>query len=263
MAIAAIAISLTFILHEGIHAITCTLHDGRLCEFSTYRVVCDPQTAQELKLISGSATIINFLLSIFLWILLDRTRKMEPKIRFFLWVLMLMNWVVGVINIISAGVLDEGDLAIVIDGWRPSWLWHTLMTVIGLFLYLLFCWLTLKTFCKMIVGSIKEKVYTARKISLLSYVTYFLIVFPSSYINSIDTRSSTVIDTYLLGVFGLFPQFWIMPWLQKGISEKTRGKTLEIKRDWWWIVSAVIVVFIFFFLSRTTSLGCSKSGSPL
>lgn len=74
------------------------------------------------------------------------SRKLKPEIWFFLRFFMLANGITGAFNFITAGLANIGDIAIVMNGWEPNWLWRVLVAIIGYFLLTVFIWLALDAF---------------------------------------------------------------------------------------------------------------------
>ncbi len=124
MAIAAVAICLTQIVHEGLHALTCVSVRAPFEEFSALHVACRSEGALASKLVSGSASIVNLIVGLASEALLRRWRGRAPETRFFLWLFPLMNWLLGAGYWMFSGVANVGDWANVINGWEPHWLWR-------------------------------------------------------------------------------------------------------------------------------------------
>ena len=59
MAIAAISLSLTTTLHEGVHALVCIAVGGDLREYSALHVLCESPSPTHAKFVAGSASLVN------------------------------------------------------------------------------------------------------------------------------------------------------------------------------------------------------------
>ena len=66
-------------------------------------------------------------------------------------------------------------------GWEPGWLWRVLLIVAGILLFLLFIWLALQEFGKMVGGDPNEQIQRANKLFTLSYITSFLVLLGAGF----------------------------------------------------------------------------------
>ena len=252
VAIAAIAISLNVALHEGVHAFTCLSVGSHLMEYSALYVACDSPTALQGKIVDGSAPTYNLIIGVLLWIIVRNSRKQASEIWFFLWLFMLMNWLYGAGYWMFSGIANVGDMATVINGWEPIWLWRVLMTIAGSLLFIFLVWLALREFGKMVGGDADEQIRRANKLSLLSYATSFVVVLIASLFNPTGLLSLPVTAGLLATIGGLSPLLWMMQWFRAKSFVKLAKPPLEIHRKWQWFTVAIIVVFTYVFvLGRT------------
>jgi len=252
VAIAAIAISLNVAIHEGIHAITCLAVGGDLLEYSALHVSCESQTGLLSKIVSGSAPILNILFGLLIWTFLRKSRNLPSPTQYFLWLFMLMNWLNGSGYFMFSGIANVGDMAHVISGWEPAWLWRILMTIVGTLMFVFFVWLALREFGKMIGGEADEQIWRANKLGLLSYFTAFVVVLLAGLFNPNGFASLPVIAGLLAVAGGMSPLVWMMQWFRAKSFVKLDKRPLEIQRSWQLIVASGIVVFVYaFILGRT------------
>lgn len=252
VAIAAIAISLTVALHEGVHALACVAVDGRLQAYSALAVSCDAQTILQEKIVAGSAPFYNLLVGIGLWIVVRRFQKLPSETWYFLWLLMLMNLLYGSGYFMFSGIAGVGDIAVVIHGWEPGWMWRTLATLVGSLMFMFCVWLALKELGKMIGGDPSGQIGRANKLSIIAYVTSLLVVLIAGLSNPLGILSLPVTAGLLAVLGGLSPLLWMMQWFQAKMFTKRDKQPLEIHRKWQWIGAAVVVVFLYtFVLGRT------------
>jgi len=252
VAIAAIAISLNVAIHEGTHALTCLLGGGDLQEYSALHVLCGSQTVLQDKFVAGSAAIFNILFGLLIWRFVSSPREMSSSTRFFLWLFMLMNWLNGSGYFMFSGFANVGDLAEVIDGWEPAWLWRVLMTIFGTVMFLFFVWLALRELGKMIGGELDEQIGRANKLGLISYFTAFLVVLLAGLFNPYGFASLPVIAGLLAVAGGLSPLVWMMQWFRAKNFVKVEKKPLEIHRSWQLIAVAGVAVFVYAFILGKT-----------
>ena len=252
VAIAAIAISFTVAFHEGVHAITCLAVGGNLQEYSALYASCDNSTVLQVRIVAGSAPTFNLIVGTLLWIILRNLRKQTPETWLFLWLLMLMNWFYGAGYFIFSGVSNIGDWAIVIAGWKASWLWRVLMTIVGLLLYVLFVRLVFQELGRMIGGKSGELILRAKKICTLCYVTSFVVILMAGFFCPYGPLGLPVLAglTAVLGT--LSPLMWMMRWFHTKYFQKPDREPLEIHRKWHWIVTSAIAMFMYTFITGRT-----------
>jgi hypothetical protein len=252
IAIAAIAISLNVAVHEGIHGLTCLVVGSHLQEYSALYVSCDSPTAMQGKIVDGSAPTFNIIAGVLLWIIVRNSRKQTSETWFFLWLFMLMNWLYGAGYWMFSGITNVGDMATVINGWEPAWLWRVLMTIVGSLLFMFFVWLALQEFGKMVGGDPNEQIRRANKLSLLSYATAFVVTLIAGFFNPLGLLSLPVTAGLFAVIGGLSPLLWMMQWFRAKSFIKLDKQPLEIHRKWQWLAVAGVVVFIYVFvLGRT------------
>jgi hypothetical protein len=245
VAIAAIAISFNVAFHEGIHALACLAVGGPLQEYSALYEACGAATQTQAKIVAGSAPTFNLIAGLLLWIILRNSRKQASEIQFFLWLFMLMNWCYGAGYLILSGVANIGDWAVVIEGWKPSWLYRVLMAIIGTLLFMLFVRLALQEFGKMIGGEGDEQIQRANKLFIVSYITSFVVVLLAGFFCPYGLLSLPVTAGLFAVLGALSPLLWMMRWFRRESFVKLVKEPLEIQRKWQWLVSAVIVVFAY------------------
>ncbi len=246
MAIAAVAIGLTQVIHEGLHALTCTAVGAKLQEFSALHVSCQSETALQSKLVSGSASIINLIAGMISLALLRRSRHRAPELVLFLWLFMLMSWLLGTGYWLFSGVANIGDWANVIAGWEPHWLWRFVMAGAGTASYMFLVWLALHELGKIIGGDeAREQIRRAVKLGLLAYLTVFLVILLAGLFNPYGITGLPAVAAMLLALGGMFPLVWMMQWFRAKSFVKSPGAPLQIRRRWSWIVTAAIVISVY------------------
>ncbi len=255
MAIAAVAVSLTIGLHEGVHALTCVLVGGDLQELSALHVVCEAGGAQA-KLVAGSASIANLLLGVVSLAMLRGTGDERRERQFFWWLFMLTNWLYGAGYWMFSGIGNIGDWATVIAGWQPHWLWRLLMTLVGVGSYLFLVWFALHELGKIIGGEGDEQIGRAVRLGLLAYVTAAAVVLLAGLLNPYGLASVPVLAGLLAVLGGLSPLLWMMQWFRaRGFAKRAKAP-LVIRRQGAWIVAAVAALVVYgVVLGRTVYFG--------
>jgi hypothetical protein len=253
VAIASIAISVNVASHEGVHALTCLAVGSYLQEYSALYVSCDSPTVSQGKMVAGSAPLFNLLAGVLLWIILRNSRRQAPEVQFFLWLFMLMNWFYGAGYLIFSGIANVGDMAVVISGWQPTWLWRVLLTIVGTGFFMFFVRLGLREFGKMVGGGdTDEQIRRGNYLCILCYVTSLVIVLLAGFSCPHGLLSLTVTAGIFAVIGSLSPFLWMMRWFRTERFQKLVKEPLVIQRRWQWLVAAIIVVFTYvYILGRT------------
>ncbi len=249
IAIAAIAICITQIIHEGLHLLTCLAVGAELQEFSALHVMYESETELQTKLVSASASIINIIVAGITLLLLRRSRKRTRELQYFLWLFMVMNGLLGTSYWLFSGVANVGDWAYVIEGWTPHWLWRLVMAIIGLVSYTFAVWFSLHEFGKIIGGTDeKMQIRRATRLGLLSYITVFVVILLAGLFNSHGITGLPAVAALLLALGGMSPLLWMMQWFQAKMFKKIPNEPLVINRRWNWVIAAIIITIVYSFI---------------
>ena len=252
VAIAAIAISVEVAFHEGLHAVTCWATGGVLHEFSAQYVDCTSQTVVMGKIVSGIAPIVNIIVGLLIWNYLRKPRQIAPELHFFIWLFMLMNLLGGSGYFMFSGIANVGDMAAVIEGWEPAWLWRVMLTIVGTAMFTFFIWLALRLMGNMIGGEADEQIGRANKLSLLSYFTAILVAIIASIFNPLGLISLPTVTAVIAAAGSLSPLAWMMQWFRAKSFVKAEKQPLEIHRSWRIIAIAGVTVFVYAFVLGQT-----------
>lgn len=243
--IAALAISFTVALHEGIHAAACLAVGGDLQEYSALYAECDSSTALQARIVAGSAPVYNLLAGLLAWLTFRRSLNRSSATQFFLWLFMLMNWFYGAGYFAFSGITNVGDWAVVIDGWRPIWLWRVLMTIVGVLLFMFFVRQGLKEFGKVACKHADEQFHCVNRLCIMSYFTSFLVILFAGFFCPFGLTSLPVTAGLFASVGALSPFLLMMRWFRTGRFAMLAKEPLEIHRQWRWIVTSLVVVFVY------------------
>jgi hypothetical protein len=251
-AIAGLASSLNVAFHEGVHAVTCLAAGGDLQEYSALHVLCEAGSPSAEKIVAGSASIANLIAGTLLWLILRRVRTSSGRLLYFLWLLMLVNWLYGAGYWTFSGIGNIGDWAVVIDGWEPHWLWRIGMAVAGAALFMGFVWLALCEWGKLVGGGAGEQIGRSSRICLISYFASVGVVLLAGLFNPYGFFSLPVTAGLLAALGALSPLLWMMQWFKAESFAKLEKPPLEIERSWAVVGVAGAVIFVYaFILGRT------------
>jgi hypothetical protein len=249
IAIAAIAISLTQFIHEGMHALTCLVSGAELEEFSALHVSCRTVTVLQEQLVAGSASLTNLVVGLFLLTILRLSAHRSSESKLFLWLFMVLNWLLGSSYWLFSGVANIGDWAVVISGWQPVWAWRLGMALLGTGLYTYLIWLSLHELGKIIGGDeFNDQIGRAVKIGILAYITVFGVIFSAGVFNPYGLGGLPAVAGIFLALGGMSPLLWMTQWFRAESFLKISGAPLEINRQWIWFAAGAAVVFFYVFI---------------
>ncbi|HUN87796.1 MAG TPA: hypothetical protein VMU28_03335 [Terriglobales bacterium] len=126
--IAALAYVSQDVLHEGLgHGVTAWLSGAQKLTMSTVALQSDIST----RWISANGTLVNLAAAFVLWLLLLKSERYSPQLRFFFIMALAGNLFTGTGYFLFSGVLNFGDWAQVIKGLEPHWAWRVGLVVVG------------------------------------------------------------------------------------------------------------------------------------
>lgn len=246
LAIAAVSIALVQILHEGTHAVTCIAVGADLLEISALHVSCESSTAWQSKVVSASASIINLIVGLLVFVRLRKAQRLSSESAFFLWLFMLMNWLLAAGYWMFSGIGNVGDWANVIAGWSPHWAWRLVMAVVGSALYLTLVWKSLRVLGRIIGGEDRdEQIRRAVRLGLYSYVAVVLVILVAGVFNSYGITGLPAVAALMLALGGMSPLLWMMQWFRSDSFLKVPGAPLAIRRRGSWIVAGLMAVILY------------------
>jgi hypothetical protein len=238
--LAALAMVLNVGFHEGIHALTTLAIGAKLRTYSALYIDSITSADWQMRVIAGSASIANILAGTVLWLVLRGARQGSLSGRWFIWLLMLMNWLYGAGYWMFSGAAGVGDWATVIAGWSGQTEWQIGMFVVGSLVFMLFVWLSLRVF-----GSIAAP---AAGPAAVSYLTSAAVIALAGVFNPLGMGSLPVTAGLAASLGALSPLLWMMYWLRAKMFRKTATAPLVIPRSWPVIALAVAGAFVFCFL---------------
>lgn len=247
--IALLVASVNVTKHEAVHALTCLLTGGSLLEFSAQHVNCAASSVTAGKWVSASSAIVDVLIALGLYRWLQQPRAMHAPTKFALWLLMLVSLTGGVGYLAFSGIIGVGDYANVIEGWQPEWLWRTLMSIVGLALFLLSVGMALKVVGQFIGGTDEdEQVGRLQRIGLTAYAGAVITSIAAGFFNEYGITGLPAVAGIIAAIGAGSPMVWMAQWFRADMFKKRSSTTnLTFGRSWAYIVSGLVAVSIYAF----------------
>ena len=247
LGIALLVASIHVTKHEAVHALTCLVTDGTVLEFSAQHVECAAPSVAASKWVSASSAIVDVLIALGLYRWLQKPREMQAATKFALWLFMFVSLTGGVGYLAFSGVLGVGDYANVIAGWEPEWLWRTLMSIVGLLLFLFSVWAALKLVGQFIGGNDKkEQIGRLQRIGLTAYVGSIITAVAAGFFNEYGITGLPAVAGIFAAIGAGSPLAWMAQWFQADMFEKRSSTTnLTFGRNWTYIIVGLVALLIY------------------
>jgi hypothetical protein len=252
-AIAIIDYALADFIHEGIgHGGMCLLIGGHPTMLSSVSFECvrlvagsSSEVARSLAvggLVPAGGTLANLAAGMLCWLGL-RFVSRATRLRYFLWVLMIVNLMEAAGYFLFSGIANTGDWAEVIASLQPAWLWRLGLTVLGIVLYLAFVVLALYEIRPFLGSSRPERLRRARRLTFTAYFSGCIFVCISSLFNP---KLLLVLISGAASSFGGTSGFlWMGSWLRGPWFPTSSLQMPPLTRSWAWIVAAAVVAIVF------------------
>ncbi|MEM8857856.1 MAG: hypothetical protein AAGD96_06025 [Chloroflexota bacterium] len=240
------AIQITF--HESVHAITCALLGDDLLVLSALHVECLNQSTLTGKIVAISAPIANIVLGLILLAYLRRSADRSSLTKLLVWMFMLMNFMAGTGYFLFSGVANIGDVAVLIEGWEPHWLWRVLSAILGIASFMYTIYLSLVEMGKFIGGSeLQEQVGRLNRITISAYVGAILVAVAAGFMNPEGGITGFPAVFGIIGVAGGSSALaWMAQWFRAEMFQKVEvAGGLALQRNWGLIGAGVIVTLIY------------------
>jgi len=132
IAISVVALMISTMLHEGLgHGAVALLTGAASGTLSTVAW----SSPFDSRLVAAGGTIVNLITGFVCWLALRAAHNNSATTRFFLLIACAFNLFSGTGYFFFSGVTGFGDWQQVIAGMHPSWLWRTLLIVVGMGAY--------------------------------------------------------------------------------------------------------------------------------
>lgn len=235
--VAALAAALNVFFHEGVHALTALSVGAQVRLFTSLFVDAVTDAPWQARIIAGSASIANLWAGTVLWLVLRGTRRGSLTGRWFLWLVMLMNWLYGAGYWMFSGIAGIGDWADVIQGLPGALEMRIVMTAAGSVLFMLFVFLSLREFGKIAAPAAGP--------AALSWVTASAVVAAAGAFCPVGFASLPVTAGLAASLGALSPLLWMMSWMRAKLFVKAVTEPLVVRRSWplVGIAAAAVVVF--------------------
>ena len=245
IAIGALVMSLNVAIHEGIHALACLAVGADLSVYTALSVECSGGTTAGSKFVSLSAPLANLIIGAAVYWLLRRSTGASDEVWYTGWLFMLVNWLAGAGYLLFSGVAGVGDIAAVLEGWQPAWLWRGLTLLGGAVLYLGVIAVALRLFGTRVGGTDDERISRAQKLAVWSYVGVVIPVVLASLFHPAGFTGLPAVAGMAAAVLGQSPLLWMMQWFRAKSFPKRNGVPLQIRPNGAIPAAAIIVAFLY------------------
>jgi hypothetical protein len=198
------------------------------------------------KLIAAGGPIVSVAVGILGFSALRFMRIASLTRFYFIWLLATVNLMQGTGYFLFSGFSGMGDLAGVIDGWQPLWLWRVVLVLIGAVTYYVTVIIAMKALLPLL-GSGPDRRKKALVLTLVPFITGSIVSLIAGSLNpaGVQLVLTSGLPATLGGTSGLIwgPQLLNIPALQTSPVDKgTLPKSVG------WIVGAIIVGLAFIFV---------------
>jgi hypothetical protein len=236
-AAAGLAAVLNVLFHEGMHALVAMSVGAQVRQFSSLFVDAVTTAPWQARIIAGSASVANLWAGTVLWLVLRGARNGSVTGRWFLWLLMLMNWLYGAGYWMFSGAAGVGDWADVIQGWPGADAWRIGMFVAGSVLFMVFVWQALREFGRIAAPAAGP--------AAVSWITAAAVVAGAGAFCPYGWASTPVTAGLAASLGALSPLLWMMSWMRARMFVKVATEPLVIRRSWPLVGVAAAAVIVF------------------
>jgi|GEM_PF-149085 len=240
-ALAVIAYALSDFIHEGLgHGGSCLLIGGRPLLLSTVEFQCG---IHGTRIVAAAGTIANFVVGMLSWFTLHFVRR-AARLRYFLWVLMVVNLMQAAGYFLFSGVADFGDWAVVIHALEPAWAWRLALVIFGVVSYVAVVLLGVSEL-RPFLGSIgSERLLRARRLTWTPYLFGCIFICIAGLFN--PAGMFLVAASAAAASFGGTSGFtWMGVWFRGPHFPPSALQMPPLTRSWPWIISAAIIGIAF------------------
>jgi hypothetical protein len=248
IAISALAYIIEVALHEHLgHAGACVLLGSRPLELGAFYVNCDDAGLPSggARLVALAGPLVSLLTGFVSFRLLSLFTK-SPVAWYFTWLLGAVGFMTATGYPLFSGVSGIGDFGTTPDGAlygvTPEWLWRGVCALVGGGSYFLAVRYAARVLGPKVSGAGKERIRSARMITLVSYLTgavaYLLIGLLNPY--GFVIVATSALASSMGGTSGLL---WMMRLLDGRRDVAPPG--LYFPRSWPWIIAAFVIVALY------------------
>ena len=240
IAISIVAFAVANLLHEGAgHGGACVLTGGQAKVLSSIHFECD----RDSRSIAAAGTLVNLIAGFLCWLGRRFIKRASGHLQYFLWLLMTINLLQAGGYFLFSGLGNVGDWAYVIHGLQPAWLWHTVLTVLGVVSYALVIWLALLEL-RPFLGEPDWRPGGAKDLTIIPYIAGGILYTVAGMFNPVGV--------ILVGISAAAASFggtsgmaWMTQCLGSRFVPRTTSEPLTVQRSRGWIIAAFIMAAIF------------------
>jgi hypothetical protein len=217
----------------------CVLTGGHAKVLSSVHFECD----RDSRLIAAGGTLVNFIAGFLSWFALRFVSHARSRLRYFLWLLMTINWLQAAGYFLFSGVGNFGDWADVIHGLSPAWLWRTGLVVLGAVSYVCVVWFALLEL-RSFLGEADWRRGGAKDLTIVPYITggvFYTVAGMFNPVGWILVGLSAAAASFG-GTSGLA---WMTQNLGGKFVPRIPSQPVVLERSLGWIVAALITATIF------------------
>jgi hypothetical protein len=246
-AVSVVAYALANLLHEGLgHGGACLLVGGRPSVLSSLHF--DGNTTGLApwanRLVAAGGTLVNLTVGGVMLACLPAFRNAPAQIRYFAWLIAIVNLFQGTGYLLFSGVAGIGDWAAVIEGFSPIWPWRAALAVSGGVSYFFVMWMAMISLGPFIGGEHRSRYRRALVLSLVPYITGAVLYIVSGLFNP-EGMALVLVSAAAASLGGTCGFIWA-PQLLRGKLIPPAGEPFAlIARSWAWIAGAAVVMLLF------------------
>jgi hypothetical protein len=249
IAITVIAAVVTDVLHELVgHGGACLLIGAHPLLFSTVHFECSVDS----RILSAGGTIVNLIAGAICWAAARNVRA--PRVRYFLWLMMVLNLLSAGGYFLYSGIGNIGDWAYVIHDLHPAWLWRAGLTVLGLVSYWFFVLMSIRELQPLLPVDQEQRLKRARRLTFIPYLTHGVLLTVAGLFNPVG-MFLVAISAMAASFGGSSGLLWMGSLQRDDRIPPPPQDGAAIEKSWAWIGTATVVgLFFVFVLGRGVHL---------
>lgn len=241
--LAVFAYMLGNLLHEGAgHGGACLLTGAKAVAISSVSFEC----SAEGGLVSAGGTLVNLLAGAVFFLIGRLTSRKYPRLKYFLWIAMTINFFTGTGYFLFSGIGGIGDWAAFIQGLGPPWVGRIGLTILGGVTYPLAAYLSLRELRPLIGTDKVERYRRALRLTAIPYFCGGILMCIAGALN--PTGPILILISAAASTFGgTSGLLWATNWLKRGdmIPYGPPSEPLPLVRSWPLNAAASVAAVVF------------------
>ena len=237
------------VLHEFVgHGGATILVGGKLVAWTTAYLDHDLVNVSDVgrRMIAAAGPVINLLVGLLFWYLLRGRDKNPDSMTFFMWLMMAVNLMTGTGSFFFSGASGMGDLAEVVRGAGPMWIWRIGMIIAGMITYAASIWISLNEMNPFIGTDDPGRNRRAMRLSLIPYLAGSIASTIGAFFNPM---SMIFVITSAVSTFGGSSGLaWMTQLYSTKLFTPNKHLPIMIRRNWIWVVVGVPLLAIHIFV---------------